>query len=128
MGEPAAVMGDRVTGTCAGHTVPAPSGNPTPAPPLPFVAPLQSDLASSVLIRGKPAAVVGSRGVNTPPHAGLHPSDPHLAPAAQAGTVVGGSASVLFESKPAAKTGSACTLCLGPGTLTGSAVTVLIGG
>jgi uncharacterized Zn-binding protein involved in type VI secretion len=128
VGEPAAVMGDQVIGTCAGHVVPAPSGNPTPAPPLPFAAPLQMNLAMSVVISGRAAAVAGSRGVNTPPHVGLHPSDPYLVPAAQAGTVIAGSATVLFESKPAAKTGSSCTMCLGPGSLVGSAANVLIGG
>ncbi len=128
MGEPAVVMGDQITGSCAGHVVPAPSGNPTPAPALPFAAPLQMNLAMSVVIGGKAAAVVGSRGVNTPPHLGLHPSDPHLLPATQAGTVIAGSATVLFESKPAAKTGSSCTMCLGPGSLIGSAANVLVGG
>jgi uncharacterized Zn-binding protein involved in type VI secretion len=121
-------MGDRITGSCVGHVIPTPSGNPTPAPPLPFAAPLEINLASSVLIGGKPAAVAGSRGLNTPLHTGLHPSDPHLLASAQMGAVTAGSTSVLFESQAAAKTGSACTMCLGPGTLVGSAVNVLIGG
>ena len=47
----------------------------------------------------------------------------------QMGTVVQGSTTVLIEGKPAAKTGSMCTVCAGlPGTLTGTAATVLIGG
>jgi uncharacterized Zn-binding protein involved in type VI secretion len=130
MGQPAAVMGDRVTGTCAAHQVPNPSsGAPQPAPPMPFSGPLLQGLASSILIGGKPAAVVGAAGMNTPPHVGLHPSDPFLAPTSQRGSVTSGSASVLFEGKPAARTGSLCTICAAaPGQLTGTAATVLIGG
>lgn len=130
MGEPAAVMGDRITGTCAVHLVPNPAtGAPQPGPPLPFSAPVTVGLAATVLIGGKPAAVVGSSGYNTPPHVGLHPSDPFMVPTTQVGTVVVGSATVLFEKKPAAKTGSSCTICAGaPATLTGTAADVLIGG
>jgi uncharacterized Zn-binding protein involved in type VI secretion len=130
MGQPVAVAGDRVTATCAVHQVPNPaSGAPQPAPPLPFSAPLVRNLANSIRIGGKQAAVAGSSGQNTPPHIGLHASDPFLAPTSQIGTVTGGSASVLLEGKPAAKTGSPCTVCAGtPGQLAGTAATVLIGG
>jgi uncharacterized Zn-binding protein involved in type VI secretion len=123
-------MGDKISGTCAIHLVPNPAtGAPQPGPPLPFSAPLTTGLATTVLIEGKPAAVVGAGGYNTPPHVGLHPSDPFMVPTAQVGSVVMGSATVIFENKPAAKTGSSCTICGGvPGTLTGTAVTVLIGG
>jgi uncharacterized Zn-binding protein involved in type VI secretion len=100
-----------------------------PAPPMPFSAPLVQNLASTVQIAGKPAAVVGSSGFNTPPHVGLHASDPFMIPTTQLGTVSGGSSSVLFEGKPAARTGSPCTVCAGlPGQLAGTAATVLIGG
>jgi len=130
MGEPAAVAGDRVTATCAVHLIPNPAtGAPQPAPPLPFSAPLVRGLAPSILIGGKQAAVAGSAGQNTPPHVGLHASDPFLAPTAQMATVTGGSATVLFEGKPAARTGSPCTVCAGaPGQLAGTGATVLIGG
>jgi uncharacterized Zn-binding protein involved in type VI secretion len=130
MGVPAVVMGDRIMGTCMGHQVPGPpTGNPIPAPPMPFSAPLLTGLATKVLIGGKPAAVVGSSGMNTPPHVGLHASDPFLAPPSQQGRVVAGSATVLIEGKPAAKTGGQCLICLGlPGQLVGTAATVLIGG
>ena len=46
--------------------------------------------APTVLIGGKPAAVMGSRA-STPPHVGLHPSDPLMVPTVQQGTVVAGS-------------------------------------
>ncbi len=129
-GTPAAVMGDRILGTCMGHQIPGPpAGNPIPAPPMPFSAPLLQGLATKVLIGGKPAAVAGSSGMNTPPHVGLHPSDPFLAPPMQQGRVVVGSPTVLIEGKPAAKTGSQCMIDFGlPGNLVGSAATVLIGG
>jgi uncharacterized Zn-binding protein involved in type VI secretion len=123
-------MGDRVTGTCAIHLIPNPaSGIPQPGPPVPFSAPLLQGLATRVLIAGKPAAVTGASGLNTPPHVGLHPADPFFLPMAEMGTIVGGSATVLIEGRPAAKTGSPCTICAGiPGVLTGTAATVLIGG
>ena len=129
-GTPAAVMGDRIMGTCMGHQIPSPPvGNPGPAPPMPFSAPLLQGLATKVLIGGKPAAVVGSSGMNTPPHVGLHVSDPFMGPPTQQGRVVAGSMTVLIEGKPAAKTGAQCMICLGlPGNLLGSAATVLIGG
>ena len=83
MGRPAAVQGDKVTGMCAGHQIPGALGAPQPAPPLPFSAPLTDGLARSVLIGGKRAAVAGSSGRNSPPHAGLHASDPNQLPERQ---------------------------------------------
>ena len=130
MGEPAAVAGDGVTGTCPQHLVPNPtSGAPQPAPPLPFRGPVTIGVCPSVLISGKPAVVVGASGVNMPPHVGLHPSDPFATPAAQQTVVTNGSASVSFGGAPAARTGSSATCCGQPvGTLTGSAASVLVGG
>src|SRR5438132_9743372 len=106
MGQPACVMGDKVTGTCALHQIPNPaSGAPQPAPPMPFSAPLVQNLSTTVLIGGKPAAVAGSSGLNAPPHVGLHPADPFMVPTTQMGTVMVGSTTVLFDGKPAAHTG-----------------------
>jgi uncharacterized Zn-binding protein involved in type VI secretion len=104
------------------------SGAPQPSPaPMPFSAPLLLGLEMTVLIEGKPAAVLGSNGLNTPPHVGLHPSDPFMAPPMQKGTVTQGSPTVLIGGKPAARTGSMCTVCFGlPGQLTGTAATVQI--
>jgi uncharacterized Zn-binding protein involved in type VI secretion len=130
MGTAAAVMGDKVTATCSGHQIPNPAtGAPQPAPPMPFSAPLIQGLATTVTIGGKFAAVAGSSGLNLPPHVGLHPSDPFMSPSNQQAQVAVGSATVMFDGKPAAKTGSSCTVCLGaPGQLAGTAATVLIGG
>jgi uncharacterized Zn-binding protein involved in type VI secretion len=124
MGAPAAVMGDRITGTCV-HPVPSGAGAPVPTP-MPFSAPLLQSLASSVMIEGKAAAAVGSAGLNVPPHVGI--SDAFSAPNLQRGIVVGGSATVLIEGQPAARTGSPTKTCIVPGALTGTATSVLIGG
>jgi len=121
------VAGDKVTGVCI-HLIPGAFGAPQPGPPLPFSAPLTLGLATTVLIAGKPAAVVGSSGLSVPPHAGLHPTDPNMLPPTQQGTVVTGVPSVLIEGRPAAATGSQSTVCAGkPGTVVGSAATVLVG-
>lgn len=128
MGSPAIVMNDRITGTCPLHQVPNPaSGVPQPAPPLPFSAPITTGVVTSVLIGGKPAVVVGCQGVNTPPHVGLHLSDPFVAPPAQLGKVVSGSPTVLIGGKPAASAAARAMCCSSPGTLVPTVTTVLIG-
>jgi len=127
MGAPAAVMGDRIMGICPNHLIPGPLGAPIPSPPLPFSAPLTMGLVNTVLIGGKPAAVMGSSGFNVPPHIGLHPSDPFLVPPMQKGQVVSGSPTVLIGGRPAATAESSCTCCLAPGNLVPTVATVLIG-
>jgi len=128
VGAPAIVMGDQITGQCPIHMIPNPAtGAPQPSPPLPFSAPLTMNLATKVMIGGKAAAVVGSQGLNTPPHIGLHPSDPYMAPPTEIGQIVAGSVTVMIEGKPAATAQSTCTCCATPGTLVPSVMTVLIG-
>lgn len=130
MGAPAIVQNDRITGMCAVHQVPNPAtGAPQPSPaPLPFSAPLLQGLVSSVLIGGLPAAVVGSSGVNTPPHVGLHVADPFVVPQLQEGRITVGSASVFIGGQPAASANASTIMCAGvPGTLVPSVATVLIG-
>ena len=61
MGAPAIVMGDRITGMCPIHQIPAGPGRRQPAPPMPFSAPLTIGTVPNVLIGGKPAAVDGLR-------------------------------------------------------------------
>jgi uncharacterized Zn-binding protein involved in type VI secretion len=128
MGSPAIVMGDRVTGMCAPHQIPNPtSGVPQPGPPMPFSAPVVQAVAPTVLIGGKPAVIMGSSGFNTPPHVGLHPADPYMVPAMQIGRIASGSPTVLIEGKAAASTSATATMCMSPGTLVPSVMTVLIG-
>lgn len=127
MGTPAIVMGDRITGACPNHLIIGPLGVPTPAPGLPFSAPITIGTVATVLIGGKPAAVMGSSGLNAPPHVGLHGTDPFMAPPAQIGRIVVGSPTVMFGGQPAARVSSTATCCIAPGTLVPSVVTVLIG-
>ena len=70
---------------------------------------------------------MGSSGLNTPPHVGLHGSDPYMPPPMQVGRVVSGSATVLFEGTPAASATASATCCLTAGTLVPSGATVLVG-
>jgi uncharacterized Zn-binding protein involved in type VI secretion len=86
------------------------------------MAPLLLGCSTQTLINGRPVALVGASGVNTPPHVGLHASDPFMAPPLQVGTVMGSPALTLIEGRPVATTGAACTMCAQvPGTLVGSA-------
>ena len=111
------VQGDQVTAQCAIHMVPNPAtGAPQPSPaPLPFSGPLTVGLSTTVTIGGKAAAVLGSSGYNSPPHVGLHPSDPFMVPAMQQVLVMSGAPTVLIEGKPAATDQSQATCCGVPG-------------
>jgi uncharacterized Zn-binding protein involved in type VI secretion len=128
MGTPAIVMGDQITGQCPIHIIPNPAtGIPQPSPPLPFSAPITVGVVATVLIEGKPAAVAGNTGLNTPPHVGLFPADPFMVPVAQIGTIVTGSLTVLIGGQPAATASSTCTCCATPGTLAPTVTSILIG-
>ncbi len=128
MGTPAVVLGDQITGQCPIHIIPNPAtGIPQPSPPLPFSAPITIGVCPTVLIAGKPAAVVGCTGMNTPPHVGLFPADPFMLPMAQIGTIVSGSTTVLIGGQPAATASSSCTCCATPGVITPTVTSVLIG-
>jgi uncharacterized Zn-binding protein involved in type VI secretion len=107
------VMGDKIQGQCSIHLIPNPaSGAPQPGPPMPFSAPLLMSLEPTVTIGGKPVAVVGSQGLNTPPHVGLHPTgDPFFVSSTQIGAVVSGSPTVTAGGKPIATTSSQVTMC-----------------
>jgi uncharacterized Zn-binding protein involved in type VI secretion len=127
---PAAVLNDKIQASCAIHMIPNPaSGAPQPSPPMPFSAPVTTATCATVQIGGKPAVVAGSQGMCTPPHVGLHPSDPFMVPATELGVVTKGSGTVLFGGQPAARSGDPCTACGMPGaTLMGTATDVMIGG
>ncbi|WP_261569970.1 PAAR domain-containing protein [Frankia gtarii] len=129
MGAPAAVAGDQITGVCAIHQVPGPTGTPVPSPaPLPFAAPLVTGLAASVLVGGQPVVVASSAGTNTPPHVGLHVSDPFALPTAQQGQVLAGSVTVLAEGRGVAYSGCMVVQCAQvPATIVGSGTSVLVG-
>jgi len=82
-----------------------------PTPGLPFAAPLTIGCSMTTTINGKPIALVGATGMNTPPHVGLHASDPFMVPLTQIGTVVASPALTLVEGRPVATTGASCTVC-----------------
>lgn len=130
MGQPAVVMGDQITGMCATHQIPSPSGAPMPSPaPLPFAAPITTGCDNSVLIGGQPAAVDMSEGINTSVHVGLHASDPYVAANLQKGVIVKGSSTVLVGGKGLAYTGCQTSICFQmPGQIVGSQAMVLVGG
>jgi uncharacterized Zn-binding protein involved in type VI secretion len=127
MGAPAALLGDQITGACPIHQLIGPLGVPLPTPGLPFMAPVLTGCSTKTLINSKPVVLVGATGMNTPPHVGLHASDPYLAPPMQIGTVIASPALTLIEGLPVATTGASCTMCAGaPGALVGSG-DVLVG-
>jgi len=79
---------------------------------MPFSAPLLMGLEPTVTIGGKAVAVIGSQGLNTPPHVGLHPADPSMVPSMQQGKVISGSPTVMAGGKPIATTNSQVTMCM----------------
>jgi uncharacterized Zn-binding protein involved in type VI secretion len=121
-------MGDKIQGQCAIHQIPNPAtGAPQPAPPMPFSAPLTLGLEATVTIGGKPVAVVGSSGYNTPPHVGLHPSDPSMVPTMQEGKVLTGSPTVTAGGKAIATTSSQAAMCAQmPGTAVSTVTDVTV--
>ena len=125
MGSPALVLGDKVTGICANHLIPSASGT-QPAGPLPFSAPLTQGLVNTVIVGGKAAAVIGSSGVNTPPHPGIV-DGAFAAPLAQVGRIASGSSSVLIGGKPAANVQSQALCCVVKGVAGPGVPTVQIG-
>ena len=123
MSAQAIVQGDQIRGFCPNHLTGSP---PVPAGALQFAAPLTMGTIANVLIGGKPAAVVGSSGYNTPPH--VPPvTDAFAAPPLQVGRVLSGSATVQIRGTPAATAQSSCTCCITPGQLAPTVTNVLIG-
>ena len=130
MGSPVIVMGDAIVAVCppGAHQVPGPTGTPAPSPaPLPFRAPIIDGCVATVQVGGHAVAVVGASGVNSPPHVGLHLSDPFASPTAQRGTVASGSATVSVGGFPAATAASSCTACVSAAQAVPSIPTVTIG-
>lgn len=113
MGAPVAKQGDRIVAVDT-HVVlvPAPSGSvPTPTP-LPFDGPLSGDLATSVFIDNKAAALKRSTAQNSPAHAA--PNGPFQKPPSNKATVSRGSTTVLFENKAVARLGDPAMTCNDP--------------
>lgn len=129
-------MGDSAPGVCT-HIVlvPAPPAAPIPTPlPHPYAGKILLNCVMTVLIGGKPAAVLGSGLQNIPPHFPTPPGTAPSVPPTNDGKIIMGSATVLIGGKPAARVGDTvmpCTNSVPPGTATivGPGVaTVIIGG
>jgi uncharacterized Zn-binding protein involved in type VI secretion len=113
---PAAKQGDRVVAADTHiQMVPSPGG-PVPTPiPGPFSGVLDGDLSTDVNIEGKPAAVLGSTATNTPAH--VPTAGPFQKPPSNRATVIAGSATVLINGKPAARSGDTALTCNDPADL-----------
>lgn len=113
MGLPAAKTGDKVVATDT-HIFMIPSpGGPVPTPlPSPFNGTISGGCSADVMIEGKPAAIVGSTAVNTPPH--LPQGGPFQVPPSNQGTIIMGSTTVMINKKPAARAGDTANTCNDP--------------
>jgi uncharacterized Zn-binding protein involved in type VI secretion len=130
---PAAKQGDQVVGVDI-HIVlvPAPPAPPVPTPlPHPFTGILSGSLSTDVMIMGMPAATVGSKATNTPPHIPTPPGVSFQAPPQNEATIMMGSFTVMINGKPAARMGDTAMTCNDPAPLpVGTVVaagTVMIG-
>jgi uncharacterized Zn-binding protein involved in type VI secretion len=128
MGQPAAKQGDQITASDI-HLI-QPPGPTAPVPvPHPFTGIIDGGLSASVNIQGMPAATVSSTASNTPPH--IPQGGSFVIPPRNKGTIIMGSATVLINKKPAARSGDTALTCNDPvdlpvGTVV-AAGTVLIG-
>jgi uncharacterized Zn-binding protein involved in type VI secretion len=126
----AAKMNDQVMGTDT-HIVMIPGpGGPVPTPlPHPFVGLITGGCSTTVLIEGRPAAVVGSTATGNPPH--VPQGGPFQVPPTNQGTIMQGSTSVLIDGKPAARSADPVQTCNDPAPQPTSKIiavgTVLIG-
>ena len=111
MGLPAAKQGDQIVAVDM-HMI-QPPGPVTPViVPHPFTGMIDGSLSADVNIMGRPAATMSSTATNTPPHLPIGGS--FIKPPANRGSIIAGSAKVLINGKPAARTGDAATTCNDP--------------
>jgi uncharacterized Zn-binding protein involved in type VI secretion len=113
MEPPAAKQGDKVIGLDT-HVVLVPSpGGPVPTVlPMPFSGSLSEALSSTVFVDDAPAATVGSRAHNLPPHIPM--GGPFQRPPANQATVQQGSATVFAGDQALARAGDPATCCNDP--------------
>jgi len=130
MGQPAAKQGDSVVGMDV-HIVLMPTpGGPVPTPlPNPFNGIIGGGLSSNVMVMGRPAATQGSTADNSPPH--IPQGGSFQVPPTNKANIMMGSATVMINSKPAARSGDQATSCSDVGAVGTSTVmavgTVMIG-
>jgi uncharacterized Zn-binding protein involved in type VI secretion len=111
MGQPAAKQGDQVTALDM-HLIQPPGPTSPVLVPHPFTGIITGALSSDVMIQGVPAATLGSTATNTPPHIPL--GGTFVIPPSNQGTIIQGSATVMINSKPAARSGDTAITCNDP--------------
>lgn len=115
MPQPAATAGHSVVAVDT-HIVLVPTpGGPVPTPlPHAFSGRLDGGLATTVQLAGQPAATVNSTATNQPAHLPTPPGTSFQKPPANRGTVIQGSAAVMFAGQPAARAGDPVLTCNDP--------------
>lgn len=116
MGQPAAKKGDQIVAIDT-HIVmvPAPPGPPVPTPlPHPFSGLLDDGLSEDVKIMGQPAATVGSKAGNQPPHMPTAPGNAFQKGPTNKAEIMLGSATVKINGKAAARSGDTANTCNDP--------------
>ena len=111
MGKSAAKLGDSIVNSADIHIVLVPSGPvlvPTPQP-FPFNGKITINTSLNVRINGRPAATVGSKAINIPPH--IPASGMFQVPPTNLGKVLMGSRTVRINRKGAARMGDICQTC-----------------
>lgn len=109
MRKPAAKQGDRIVATDT-HVVRI-LGVTRPMS-FPFNGVINDGLSRNVNVMGRPAAVVGSTAVNTPPHTPERGA--FQTPPSNRGEVIAGSETVFINGKPAARDGDTALTCNDP--------------
>lgn len=131
-GLPAAAAGHNVVAVDV-HIVLVPSISGVLPVPLPhaFAGQLDTGLASTVTVAGRPAAVVGSGATCLPPHLPTPPGVGFARPPTNRATVAMGSGTVMIGGSPAARTGDTAITCNDPVDLPAGSIvaggTVMIG-
>jgi uncharacterized Zn-binding protein involved in type VI secretion len=128
MGQPAAKEGDRVVAMDMNLIQPPAPVSPVMVP-HPFNGVIGGATVATVLIEGRPAAVVGSIAYNQP-HVPI--GGTFVIPPRNLGRIISGSASVVIDGQPAARAGDVALTCNDPvdapvGTVVATS-SVLIGG
>ncbi len=129
MGQPAAKLNDRITATDM-HLIQPPGPTSPVLVPHPYDGLINGELSSDTNIESKPAATLGSTGMNTPPH--IPQGGSFVNPPSNKSKIIMGSATVFINGKPAARNGDTALTCNDPvdlpvGTVVAQS-TVTIGG
>jgi uncharacterized Zn-binding protein involved in type VI secretion len=110
VGRPAAKQSDQITAEDV-HFIQAGTAPPVPRQ-HPFRGIITGNLSANVNIMGKPAAMVNSTATNRPAH--LPIGGTFVIAPANRGLIIGGSATVFINGKPAARNGDVAITCNDP--------------